>query len=84
MDFQNGVTFNLDVITPDNFSAATMSALMNAALLYRKMSGSDLEKQALSATNVKSSGGTLEVRYAASDNEFAGLLQSNLFQAVVH
>jgi hypothetical protein len=84
LDFQNGVSFNLDVITPDNFSAATMSALMNAALLYRKMSASDLEKQALSETTVKSSAGTLEVRYEASDNEFAGLLQSNLFQAVVH
>jgi hypothetical protein len=84
MDFQNGVTFNLDVITPDTFSATTLSVLMNAAVLYRKASGSDMEKQALNETKVKSSGGTLQVRYEASDNEFASLLQSNLFQSVVH
>lgn len=83
MDFQNGVKFNLDVMTPDTFSAATMSSLMNAAALYKKVSGTASEKQAIDSTDIKSSSGTLEVRFSASDSEFASLLQSALFQSVV-
>ncbi|HEY0759242.1 MAG TPA: hypothetical protein VGD59_08315 [Acidisarcina sp.] len=83
MNFQNGVKFNLDVITPDTFTAATMSSLMNAAALYEKMSGSTSEKQAIQSTTISSNTGTLEVRFSASDNDFASLLQSPLFQTVV-
>lgn len=84
MNFQNGVKFNLDVMTPDTFTAATMSSLMNAAALYKKVSGTAVEKQAIQSTDISSSSGTLEVRFSASDSEFAGLLQSSLFQTVVH
>ena len=31
MNFDNGVKFSLDVITPDTISAATMASLLNAA-----------------------------------------------------
>ncbi|MDQ1694273.1 MAG: hypothetical protein QOH85_1808 [Acidobacteriaceae bacterium] len=84
MDFQNGVKFNLDVLTPDTFSAATMASLLNAAALYKKMSGTDIEKQAIDGTKIDSSAGKLIVSYSSSDREFATLLQSSLFQSVVH
>jgi hypothetical protein len=84
MNFQNGVKFNLDVMTPDTFTAATMSSLMNAAALYKKVSGTASEKQAIQSTDITSNSGTLEVRFSASDSDFASLLQSSLFQTVVH
>lgn len=84
MNFEHGVNFNLDVFTPDTFSAATMSSLLNAAALYRKTTTTvATEKQALDATDVKSNSGTLEVRFKTSDADFASLLKSDLFQAVV-
>ncbi len=83
LNFEQGVEFNLDVITPDHFSAAAISTLLNAAVLYKKVSGTDLEKAAMDNTKVTSDSGNLELRYSASDNQFASLLQSSLFQSVV-
>jgi hypothetical protein len=83
MDFQNGVKFNLDVLTPDTFSAATMASLLNAAALYKKMNGTATEKQAIDGTRINSDQGKLEVTFSSSDSQFASLLQSNLFQSVV-
>ncbi|MGB6687675.1 MAG: hypothetical protein WBE76_07520 [Terracidiphilus sp.] len=84
MDFQHGVKFDLTISTGDSFSAATISSLLNAGLVYRKMSGSDAEKQALSATDITSEAGRLTIHFATSDTEFASLLQSPLFQSMVH
>ena len=84
MDFQNGVKFNLNVLTPDTFTAATMASLLNAAALYKKLSGTDIEKQAIDGTKIDSNSGKLLVSYASSDSQFATLLQSSLFQSVVH
>jgi hypothetical protein len=84
MNFQNGVKFSLDVATPDTFTAATLSSLLNAAAMYKKVSGTATEKQAVDATTIDSSAGELEVRFAASDSQFSALLQSPLFQSVVH
>ena len=83
MNFDNGVKFNLAVVTPDTFSAATMSSLMNAAAQYEKLSGSDVEKQAIQSTDISSSAGTLNVNYSSSNRQFATLLKSSLFQTVV-
>lgn len=47
MNFQHGVKFDLTIATGDAFAAATVSSLLNAALVVRKMSGSEAEKQAL-------------------------------------
>ena len=60
MDFQHGVKFDLTIATGDTFAAATVSSLLNAAVLYRKMSGSDAEKAALAATDISSSAGQLD------------------------
>jgi hypothetical protein len=83
MDFQNGVKFNLSVLTPDTFTAATMASLLNAAALYKKLSGTEIEKQAIDGTKIDSSAGKLIVNYTSSDQQFATLLQSSLFQSVV-
>ena len=83
MNFDNGVKFSLDVITPDTISAATMASLLNAAALYKKVSGTPAEKQAIDNTTINSSGGVLDVRFVSSDSQFSSLLQSNLFQSVV-
>ena len=83
MDFDHGVKFNLNVVTPDTVSAATMASLLNAAALYKKMSGTAAEKQAIDETTIDSSGGTLDVSFASSDSQFSSLLQSDLFQSVV-
>ncbi len=50
---------------------------------YRKMSGSDTEKQALGATDIRSDSGKLSIHFATSDAEFSSLLQSPLFQSMV-
>jgi len=83
MDFQHGVKFDLTIATGDAFAAATVSSLLNAAVIYRKMSGSDSEKAALSDTDISSNSGKLAVHFAASDSDFDNLLKSQLFQSVV-
>jgi hypothetical protein len=83
MNFAHGVKFNLTIQTGDSFAAATVSSLMNAAVVLRKMSGSETEKAALNNTTISSSAGKLMVRFAANDNEFSNLLQSSLFKSVV-
>ncbi len=83
MNFDNGVKFALAVVTPDTFTAATMSSLMNAAATFEKVGGSAVEKQAIQNTDISSSAGTLNVNFASSDSQFAVLLRSALFQSVV-
>ena len=83
MDFQHGVKFNLTILTGDAFAAATVSSLLNAAVVYRKMTGDETEKMAMSDTDVSSDSGKLNVRFTASDSDFAGLLKSQLFQSMV-
>jgi hypothetical protein len=83
MSFQNGVKFSLDVATPDTFTAATLSSLLNAAAMYKKVSGTATEKQAVDDITIDSSAGQLQVRFASSDSQFSALLQSPLFQSVV-
>jgi hypothetical protein len=84
MDFQHGVRFDLTIDTGDTFAAATISSLLSAAVMVRKMSASDAEKQALNATDIASSSGNLTVHFATSDTNFDNLLQSPLFKSMVH
>jgi hypothetical protein len=84
MDFQHGVKFNLTIATGDSFAAATVSSLLSAAVIYKKMSGDATEKAALSATDISSNSGLLNIHFATSDNDFNSLLKSSLFQSMVH
>jgi hypothetical protein len=83
MDFTHGVKFDLTIVTGDSFAAATISSLLNAAVIYKKTTGDNTEKVALADTDVSSSAGKLLVRFSASDNDFASLLKSSLFQSMV-
>ena len=83
MNFQHGVRFDLTISTGDSFAAATVSSLLNAAVMYRKMSGSEAEKSALAATDVSSNAGLLNVHFQSSDSDFNSLMKSTLFQSMV-
>lgn len=82
MNFANGVTFDLNIKTSDNVTAATISGLMKAGVLYRKMSGTPSEKMALEGTSVESSNDLVQMHFKTSDQQFQALLKSDLFAAV--
>jgi hypothetical protein len=83
MNFQHGVQFNLTIATGDSFAAATVSSLLTAAVMLRKVSSDATEKQALNDTTISSDGGQLSIHFLASDSDFGELLHSSLFQTVV-
>jgi hypothetical protein len=77
------VTFNLDVVTSDSMTAATLSSLIKAGLLFRKSTVSDpTEKMALDSTAIDSDSGILKLRFKTDDSKFQALMKSDLFQAV--
>jgi len=82
MNFTNGVTFDLNVKTSDTVTAATISGLMKAGVLYRKMSGTPTEKLALENTTVESSNDVVQMHFKTDDQRFQALLKSDLFAAV--
>lgn len=83
MDFQNGVKFNMAVVTSDTITGATIATLMKGVSILKKTSGTPLEKTALDDTTIDSNSGTVTVEYASSDSQFVSLLTSPLFQSVV-
>lgn len=82
MDFNQGVNFDLDVLTSDSMTAATLSSVVKAGLMFRKMNAVATEKVALDSTTVDSDSGILKVRFKTDDNKFQSLLKSDLFTAV--
>ncbi len=84
MDFTHGVRFDLTIETGDTFAAATISSLLSAAVMVRKMTASDAEKQALNNTDIASSAGNLSIRFATTDGNFNSLMQAPLFKSMVH
>jgi hypothetical protein len=82
MDFANGVNFNLDVLTSDTFTAATMSSLIQAGMQLKKMNATPVEKSAIDAMSVNSNSGQLQIHFKADDQKFQSFLQSDLFQTV--
>jgi hypothetical protein len=84
MNFENGVTFDLNVKTLDTITAASLASLLKAGVLYRKMSASPTEKLALDSTTVDSTNDTLQMHFKTDDQRFQALLKSDLFAAVSH
>jgi hypothetical protein len=82
MNFTKGVTFDVTVKTSDNITAASLSGLMKAGVLYKKMSGSSSEKLALESTTVDSSEDMVQMHFATDDQRFHALMKSDLFAAV--
>jgi hypothetical protein len=84
MDFDRGVDFNLNVVTSDNVTASTLSTVLKAGILFKKMSASPTEKLALDDTKVDSDSTRLIVHFKADDKSFQELLDSPMFAAVTH
>ncbi len=82
MNFNNGVTFDLNIKTSDTVTAATISGLMKAGVLYRQMSGTPTEKMAMQSTTVESSNDLVQMHFKSNDQQFQALLKSDLFAAV--
>jgi hypothetical protein len=82
MNFTNGVKFDLDVVTSDSMTAATLSSLVKAGMLYKKMGASPVERVALDNVNVDSDSSNLQFHFKADDKQFQSLIHSDLFAAV--
>ena len=82
MNFQSGVNFDLDVVTSDSVTAATLSSLVKAGVLYRKMTATPVEKVALENVAINSDSSNLQMHFKADDKQFQSLMHSQLFEAV--
>jgi len=82
MDFNNGVKFNMDVTTSDSMTAATLSSLLKAGMMYKKMNASPIEKTAMDNLKVDSDSKDLTLKFESDDKKFIGLVNSDLFAAV--
>lgn len=82
MNFENGVNFDLSVLTSDSVTAATLSSLVKAGMLYKKMNASATEKVALDSVTVDSDSSNLQLHFKTDDKRFQALLHSELFAAV--
>lgn len=84
MSFNGGVNFDLTVVSSDSVSAATLSSLVKAGLLYKKMSASAPEKIAMDNTSVDSDGANVNFHFKSTDQQFQSIMHSELFAAVSH
>jgi hypothetical protein len=84
MTFTSGVNFDLTVLTSDSVTAGTLSSLVKAGILYKKMSATPAEKVAVDNTTVDSDASNLQLHFKASDQQFQSLMHSELFAAVSH
>jgi hypothetical protein len=83
MDFDHGVDFNLNVVTADSVTASTLSSLLKAGMLFKKMDATATEKTAIDATSVDSDYNKLVVHFKADDKSFQQLIESPMFASVV-
>jgi hypothetical protein len=84
MNFANGVNFDLTVVTSDSVTAATLSSLIKAGILYKKMNATPAEKVAVDNTTVDADSSSLQLHFKATDQQFQSLMHSDLFAAVSH
>lgn len=82
MNFSSGVNFDLDVITSDSVTAATLSSLVKAGMLYKKMTASPVEKAALEDVSVDSDSSKLQMHFKSDDKQFQSFMHTSLFAAV--
>ena len=83
MEFNNGVSFNLSVVTSDSMTAATLSSLIQAGVLFRKMNAQGVEKAALDSVTVNSDSANLKLNFKSDEAKFRSLVQSDLFASVI-
>jgi hypothetical protein len=84
MNFDSGVTFDLNVKTADNMTAAGLASLLKAGMMYREINATPSEKLALESLTVDSSHDLLKMHFKTDDQRFQALLKSELFASVSH
>lgn len=84
LNFQSGVTFDLNVQAADSMTAGTLASLGKAGMLYKKMTATAAEKAAFDAATVDSDGSNLTVHFKSDDQKFQALMQTPLFAAISH
>ncbi len=82
MSFQTGVNFDLSVLTADSMTAATVSSLVKAGIMYKKLNATPTEKIALDSTSVESDSANVLLHFKTDDQKFQALIHSPLFAAV--
>jgi hypothetical protein len=82
MNFSSGINFDLDVVTSDSITAGTLSSLLKAGVLYRRMNATPIEKMAIENLVVNSDGSDLQMHFKSDDKQFQSLMHSDLFAAV--
>ena len=82
MNFSGGVNFDIDVLTSDSVTAATLSSLVKMGVLYKKMTASSVEKAALEDVSINSDSSKLQMHFKADDKQFQSLIHTSLFAAV--
>ncbi|MGH9669860.1 MAG: hypothetical protein ACRD3A_07100 [Terriglobales bacterium] len=82
VDLSRGCDFNLDVLTSDSFTAATLSSLFQAGVMLRKLNATGAEKMALEELSVESDSDKLKLHFKSDEKRFQALLKSELFAAV--
>jgi hypothetical protein len=82
MDFNNGVNFDLDVITSDNMTASTLSSMLQLGKRLKETNATGVEKLAIESMAVDSDSNQLKVHFKTDDKKFETLLRSDLFASV--
>ena len=82
MNFDNGIKFDLDVITSDSVTAATLATVVKAGLMLKKIQATGAEKALLEGTDVDSDSNQLQMHFHSDEKKFETLLNSALFNAV--
>jgi hypothetical protein len=82
MDFNNGVNFDLDVITSDNMTASTLSSMLQVGKRLKETNATGVEKLAIESMDVGSDSNQLKVHFKTDDKKFETLLRSDLFASV--
>ena len=84
MTFSSGVDFDLSVLTSDSMTAATLSTIVKAGMLYKKLNATPIEKTAIDATTVDSDSSNVQIHFKSDDQKFQSLMNSPLFAAISH
>jgi hypothetical protein len=82
MNFSTGVNFDMDVLTTDSMTAATLSSLLKAGVMYKRMNATPIEKLAMDSLTVNSDSSNLQLHFKTDDKKFQSLMHSELFAAV--
>jgi hypothetical protein len=82
MTLSEAVSFELDVMTADTITAASLASLAKTAVLFRKMTASPDEKAALENTMINSTQETLQLHFRTDGQRFDALIKSNLLAAL--